>query len=61
MVPYVVGTVFAVTVMHILFCVACVYATRMLRCEGDDDAGVWSGEVCSFTISSITSVSERKA
>ena len=46
MVPYVVGAVVAVTVMHVLctvVCVACVYAASMLECEGDANAGVGSG------------------
>ena len=40
MVPYVVGDVVAVTVMHVrLF----VFAARLLECEGDGNAGVGSG------------------
>ena len=36
MVPYVVGAV---------VCVECVFAARLLGCEGDDNAGVGSGGV----------------
>ena len=44
MVPYFVDAVVAVTVMHVLlFFVACVYAARLLGCEGDGNAGVGSG------------------
>ena len=39
-----VGAVVAVTVMHVLlFCVACVYAVRLLGCERDGNSDVGSG------------------
>ena len=46
MVPYVVGAVVTMTVMHVLlFCVACVFSAKLLVCEGDGSAGVGFGEV----------------
>ena len=40
MVPYVA----TMTVMHaLLFCVGCVYAERVCRCEGDGNTGVKDG------------------
>ena len=41
MVPYVVGAVVAVTVMHVLLFV--LHVARMLGCEGDGNAGVGPG------------------
>ena len=35
--------VVTVTVMHVLFVVAYVFATRLLGCEGDGNVGVGSG------------------
>ena len=35
MVPYVVGAVVAMIVMHVLFFVVCVFAARLLGCEGE--------------------------
>ena len=43
MVPYVVGAVVAITVMHVLLYVLHVCAARLLVCEGDGSAGVGFG------------------
>ena len=43
-VPYVVGAVVVVTVMHVpLFVLHVCFAARLLGCEGDGNAGVGSG------------------
>ena len=48
-VPYVVGAVVAVTVMPCtVVCVVCVFAARLLGCEGDGNAGVGSGGGCGW-------------
>ena len=41
-----------------MYCVACVYAARMLGCEGDGNTGVGSGEGV-FAVSAYMGVTRR--